>query len=293
MAGFLDNSGDIILDAVITDVGRKRLSEGRFRIDKFALGDDEIQYNLYNKNHPSGSAYYDLEILQSPVFQGMTQANANINYGLMTLTNQNLLYLPTIVENQKLTAAERNLSLNTGSNSGLFTVCVNDQTYNTLVTTDSQSSRIYTTAGLDSAKGITLESGLNTTDLKGSPPNQNTYIIAEGLQDLGFSVYCDARFINMVLGPAAQGNKFATTGGGAASVTWAPFVKLPAVQSTLQLTNYNTYNIAGLPNGVYYQPGQTTADTATSALAGPRGSATILSFDVDGSLSNLSWNWKR
>ena len=29
---FLDNSGDIILDAVLTDVGRKRMAKGNFRI---------------------------------------------------------------------------------------------------------------------------------------------------------------------------------------------------------------------------------------------------------------------
>ena len=55
--GFLDNSGDIILDAVLTDLGRKRLAEGSFSISRFALGDEEINYALYNKNHPRGSAY--------------------------------------------------------------------------------------------------------------------------------------------------------------------------------------------------------------------------------------------
>ena len=42
--GFLDNSGDIILDAVLTDLGRKRLAEGNgtFKVSKFALSDDEI-----------------------------------------------------------------------------------------------------------------------------------------------------------------------------------------------------------------------------------------------------------
>ena len=58
---FLDNSGDIILDAVLTDLGRKRMAEGDFRITQFALGDDEIDYSLYDANHPSGSAYFDLE----------------------------------------------------------------------------------------------------------------------------------------------------------------------------------------------------------------------------------------
>ena len=77
---FLDNSGDIILDAVLTDVGRKRLaSNNGINITKFALGDDEIDYGLFDKGHPSGSAYYDLEILQTPVFEAVTQMNANIN----------------------------------------------------------------------------------------------------------------------------------------------------------------------------------------------------------------------
>ena len=49
---FLDNSGDIILDVVLTDHGRKVLSkgDGSFQITKFALGDEEIDYSLYNSS---------------------------------------------------------------------------------------------------------------------------------------------------------------------------------------------------------------------------------------------------
>ena len=63
---FLDNSGDIILDAVLTDTGRLRLAQGdgSFKIAKFALGDDEINYGLYDSTHSSGSAYFDLEVLK-------------------------------------------------------------------------------------------------------------------------------------------------------------------------------------------------------------------------------------
>ena len=48
--GFLDNSGDIILDAVLTDTGRFRLAkgDGSFKIAKFALADDEVDYLLDN-----------------------------------------------------------------------------------------------------------------------------------------------------------------------------------------------------------------------------------------------------
>ena len=96
--GFLDNSGDIILDAVLTDTGRKRLAQGNgsFRISKFALADDEINYGLYNKNHASGSAYYDLEILQSPVLEAFTNNASSVKSKLVTISSTNLLHLPVV-----------------------------------------------------------------------------------------------------------------------------------------------------------------------------------------------------
>ena len=61
---FLDNSGDIVLDAVLTELGRKKLAQGNgtFNITKFAVADDEIDYRLFNISNPSGSAYYDLDV---------------------------------------------------------------------------------------------------------------------------------------------------------------------------------------------------------------------------------------
>jgi|TARA_R110000823_G_scaffold220576_2_gene349230 hypothetical protein len=108
--GFLDNSGDIILDAVLTDTGRKRLAaaDGSFRIAKFALADDEIDYGLYrNANslegiHPSGSAYYDLNILQTPVLEAFTNNTSTMKSRLVSYSRNDLLYLPVIKNNDKL-----------------------------------------------------------------------------------------------------------------------------------------------------------------------------------------------
>jgi hypothetical protein len=96
--GFLDNSGDIILDAVLTDLGRKRLAAGNgtFSIAKFALGDDEIDYGLYDKNNPSGSAYYDISILQTPVLEAFTNNMSSMKSRLMSYNENDLLYLPVI-----------------------------------------------------------------------------------------------------------------------------------------------------------------------------------------------------
>lgn len=99
---FLDNSGDIILDAVLTDTGRMRLAkgDGSFKITKFVLADDEINYNLYDKNSASGSAYYDLDILQTPVFEAFTNNASVVKHPLLSISRTNLLYLPVMKLNQ-------------------------------------------------------------------------------------------------------------------------------------------------------------------------------------------------
>lgn len=93
---FLDNSGDIILDAVLTDAGRKRLAagDGSFRIAKFALGDDEIDYSLYNTGATSGQE--DLRILQLPVFESFTNNTSVLKNKLLTYADNSLLYLPVV-----------------------------------------------------------------------------------------------------------------------------------------------------------------------------------------------------
>ena len=91
---FLDNSGDIILDAVLTDAGRQRLSRGNFKIVKFAFGDEEVNYNIFNGSHPSGSAFYDLEIMQTPILEAFTNNTSLMKSKLITMTRNNILYMP-------------------------------------------------------------------------------------------------------------------------------------------------------------------------------------------------------
>ena len=102
---FLDNSGDIILDAVLTDSGRLRLArgDGSFKVVKFALGDDEINYNLYNKLLPDPNK--DLEIMQTPVLEAFTNNTSMMKSKLITITRTDLLYLPVIVLNPELGVA--------------------------------------------------------------------------------------------------------------------------------------------------------------------------------------------
>ena len=84
--GYLNNSV-VTVDAILTDTGRQLLAQndGSFRITQFALADDEIDYTLYNPNHPSGSAYYGQAIENMPLLEAFPQATQVMKYKLVTL----------------------------------------------------------------------------------------------------------------------------------------------------------------------------------------------------------------
>jgi hypothetical protein len=96
---FLPNDGDIILDAVLTDEGRRRMAGGagqkKFSIDMYSFADDEINYELYN--HENATAYKDLNILKTPVLEAITDNGSALKHKLVTLaSNKDYLYLPNI-----------------------------------------------------------------------------------------------------------------------------------------------------------------------------------------------------
>jgi len=161
--GFLDNSGDIILDAVLTDLGRKRLAEGngRFRVSKFALGDDEIDYGLYNKNAAGGSAYYDINILQTPVLEAFTNNMSSMKSRLMSYSENDLLYLPVIVPATTLGDSAFYSGLQS------YIVLVDEETVNAL-TTNNNSLDAGLLNGYRPDMGTNLlrtDQGLNTNEL--------------------------------------------------------------------------------------------------------------------------------
>ena len=82
--GYLDNSV-VTVDAILTTKGRQLLAQGNFNITQFALADDEIDYTLYNPNHPSGSAYYGEAIENMPLLEAFPQETQMMKYKLATL----------------------------------------------------------------------------------------------------------------------------------------------------------------------------------------------------------------
>ena len=116
---FLDNSGNIILDAVLTDTGRKRLArgDGTFKIRKFALSDEEIDYGTYEPFATTGEE--DLQIMQTPILEAFTNNSSMMHSFLQTYkNNQTLLYLPVL----KLNTSVSNTNICSQFNSYLVAV---------------------------------------------------------------------------------------------------------------------------------------------------------------------------
>ena len=293
--GFLDNSGDIILDATLTDVGRSRLSrgDGSFRIVKFALGDDEINYTLYrNSNHvagahSSGSAYYDLDILQTPVLEALTDDVAALRSKLLRLPRTDLLYLPMLKLNEKKNENKRNTS--TTQANGYFVIGVDDDT-----TREHDASvkpgllEVSPFNGfMDGVDGdgvsIRIDQGLDTSDI--SPTNT----LDAFLKETRYVIQIDNRF-GQILPPGAT----STTSATPAAFNFldddniAHYTFTLGTDSDFVTTNTNT---------------STVGAGAAETLEGPRG--TTLKFKIKASielqdsnllftkLGSLSQTWTR
>jgi hypothetical protein len=84
--GYLNNS-TITVDAILTKKGRELLARGRdeFKITQFALSDDEIDYDLYNTEHPLGTAFYGAAIENMPIIEALADETQMLKYKLVTL----------------------------------------------------------------------------------------------------------------------------------------------------------------------------------------------------------------
>jgi len=254
---FLDNSGDIILDAVLTDTGRMRLAkgDGSFRIVKFAFGDDEIDYSTYNKNHASGSAYYDIEILQTPVLEAFTNNTSLLKSRLLSIPRNNLLYLPVVKVNEAFDTATRMSASATAATT--FLVPVDENTENDIFKVSGRSSDGIIKGELGQAGAyVRIDQGLDTTDI---PPGRT---LDADLVETQYIIEIDNRFGRLV--DVASG--------------------APASVSFIDDDNVASYFLSLGTDTEFVQDNAST-DTGTGSgqtIEGPRG--TLLKFRIQASL---------
>jgi hypothetical protein len=89
----------------LTKKGRELLARGQneFRISKFALADDEIDYNLYDTTHPNGSNYYGAVIENMPLLEAFVDENQLLRYKLTTLPKETAKLPILEMPNQSMT----------------------------------------------------------------------------------------------------------------------------------------------------------------------------------------------
>ena len=260
---FLDNSGDIILDAVLTDTGRARLAkgDGSFRIAKFALSDDEVDYSLYrNSNHPdgahpSGSAYYDLEILMTPVLEAFTNNTSSMKSKLISIPRTNLLFLPVMKINQSSSAATKmNSDLFDGSVA--FVVAVDSETEG-VFGYDSGTLRDGVMFGESSTNGsfCRIDQGLDTEDIS------SRFVIDHDLNETQYIIEIDNRF----------GTVLDKTGAEQASVSY------------IDDDNIASYYLSSGQDKTFVEENtERDPDSNTQVIRGPRG--TMIEFKIRSSL---------
>jgi hypothetical protein len=188
---FLDNSGDIIIDAVLTDTGRYRLAkgDGSFSIVKFALGDDEVDYSLYNATASSGQR--DLEIMQTPILEAFTNNGSSMKSKLVSIPRNNILYMPVLKANNSQQDA-LNDTLN------MYVVAVDENTENS--TNQTAATPYLFGENVAAGKGLRIDQGIDNNAI--SPK----FSIESDLLETQYIIEIDNRLGKIVSqnGPAAR-----------------------------------------------------------------------------------------
>jgi len=139
--GYLDNSA-VTVDAILTNKGREVLaSGGRLNITKFALSDDEIDYDLWNPAHTLGTNYYGAVIENMPILEALPDETQMLRYKLVTLP-KDVIGIPVISVSpeaitftslkQSVTVTPATLNLAGGNTTMGYTVILSDDTVATL-----------------------------------------------------------------------------------------------------------------------------------------------------------------
>lgn len=154
------NPTTVTVDAILTTKGRQLLArnDGSFQITQFALSDDEIDYTLYNPNHPSGSAYYGQAIEATPVLEAIPNDTQMMRYKLVTLP-RGTAKLPVI-----------NIGYNSITIKQGASLTITPQTLNYLGATSTFESNGYTVSVADGR----LLSSFQGTGITTTTPGTNT-----------------------------------------------------------------------------------------------------------------------
>ena len=191
--GYLDNSV-VTVDAILTKKGRELLArgDGSFKITQFALADDEIDYTLYNPQHPSGSALYGEAIENMPLLEAFPDETQIMKYKLTTLP-RGTSKLPV------LDIGYSSISLKQGAYLALTPQTLNYLGATSIFETEGYTATIADVRVLNSFQGV----GINTED---ADRLNNTTTVGTNVSKtvIGTAVNLTATSVNTLFGDRTQ-----------------------------------------------------------------------------------------
>lgn len=149
--GYLNNT-EITVDAILTKKGRELLAKGQnqFDISHFALSDDEIDYSLWNADHPLGSQHYGAVIESMPITEAVPDESQSLKHKLVTLPKKTVR-IPIVSVNHS------SISLDTGQHEDVIPNTQNYQEGNSTYgyTAIIADSDVATLEVIEAAQGTT------------------------------------------------------------------------------------------------------------------------------------------
>jgi hypothetical protein len=302
---FLNKAGTIVIDATLTDTGRKYMADGNFTIAKFALGDDEIDYSLMSTEIDGHAGTPTLiNASTTPLFEAFSQQNANINYGLMDHERKDLLYIPILKINDKLenSALPQTGALEPAHTKGgeIYYLSVNDETTSKLKdsigwqsahileSNVSEKTKLIIESGIDLSPTGSYNTSAGTPDPisgKRTAADREAFILQTELLDSAVYIYCDNRFFTSVLIPAGE-SKFSSA-RGSSKVNFETLNPATSISEPRYIENFSTFYAPTIDNLVY-ETGTNSSDLDISVVCGPRGSALAINLVVDNMLTSKS-----
>ena len=280
--GYLDNSSRT-LDAILTKKGREILSSGGdFTVSKFALGDDEIDYALWDTTHTQGTDYYGAVIDNLPALEPFNDPSEIMKYKLVTRTEgcQGMIKLLdmrtgdlTSLIYYKLEGNNRSHRVDVEPSAGLQTSLGGGTPHTTGFNTNAMIAvgRVSNADLVGTTDFDTLENELYTVTLLDS----SIAVLAPPVNDVGIIPLENSD------NPTIYDKK------------WLPFID--NVQHLSQTVshcwldgsgNLNLNNLAGAPQGQYpkqltiYPKNVTQNPTKTSIIITGESSAAVIEYDV-------------
>jgi len=273
---FQNSAGGIVLDAVLTDIGRKRKAQGNFKVTHYGLGDDEVDYTF-----GTGSTGTWQITASVPILEAFAGQHANIKYGLLNLPRNDIYLMPQLSVNTLTTGSVKPAG-------NCYYLSVNYKTSKKLKS-DIGSGR-YLQNDSVSTNVLLVESGIHILptqqiSIERDKTAQDRYIRSAGLYDQHYFVYCDSRLIDNIYTNAPDAY-YKNDASNKMYTNMTPLVRI--VKNSLDKASlyHESYVCTGMINEIYNHGN--AGDNQLSSLRGPRATALAINFKLNDKIVNAS-----